>query len=377
MNARNTRHARRHALRLIGAAALALPLAAASHAALAQSGWQAEWNRTLEAAKKEGALAVAGSRSPDARRVMTALWKRDFPDIDLNYTVGSSTSWVPRVLAERGADKFLWDAFCTGPTGGFTLGQNGALDPLLGHLILPDVKDEKTWNGGFEELFIDNARRVAGPFVQPATVWYDEKKVAPDKVNRLGLAILLEPEYKGKIVWQDPRIGGPGQNYSLLIHEILGEAALRKIVVDQESVFYNSASEATEALVRGKALFLIGVQASTLDQFKGQGIGRNAKPFGNSGKVAFNGVGGMVLAIMNRPAHPNAAKIFVNWMLTKEIQNALADADKFNSLRRDVAPHAAAGMMAIEGEKYVNTSAERILVKKKGVRDLMKKLRPN
>jgi ABC-type glycerol-3-phosphate transport system substrate-binding protein len=123
----------------LAAAAAALPLAAASNPALAQSGWQAEWNRTLEAAKKEGAIAVAGSRSPDARRVMSALWKRDFPDIDLNYTVGSSTSWVPRVLAERSAGKFLWDAFCTGPTGGFTLGENGALDPMLDHLILPEL----------------------------------------------------------------------------------------------------------------------------------------------------------------------------------------------------------------------------------------------
>ena len=85
--------------RVIVAALLLVP-----SLALAQ-GWKAEWDALIAAANKEGAVAVAGSRSPDARRVMIERWKKDFPGIEIQYTTGSSNTWVPKVLEERKADK--------------------------------------------------------------------------------------------------------------------------------------------------------------------------------------------------------------------------------------------------------------------------------
>ena len=346
--------------------------------ALAQ-GSKAEWEALIAAAKKEGAVTVAGSRSPDVRRVMIERWQKDFPGIAIEYTTGSSTQWMPKMMAEREAGKFLWDIFSTGPSGGLSLSHANALAPLLPLLMRPDVKDANLWEGGIETLFIDKAQRVMGPFQQPATVYYDSAKVKPEKVERLGLSVLLEPEAKGKIAWQDPRIGGPGENYSYLILHVLGEDGLKRILVDQQSTFFNAASEATTSVVRGRHSFVVGVQASTLEEFKAQGLGTAIKPMGTGPKVAFTGTGGMVLAAIEHPAHPAAQKLFVNWFLTKEIQDLLSKTDGLNSMRKDVEPHTAGGLVVLHGraDEYLNTSLERLLPEKKNVREIVKKYMPN
>jgi ABC-type glycerol-3-phosphate transport system substrate-binding protein len=127
--------------------------------AAAQS-WKPEWDRLVAEAKKEGAVAVAGSRSPDARRVLIERWKKDFPGIEIQYTTGSSNTWVPKVLEERRADKFLWDIFATGPTGGYMLAYAGALERITPHLFIPELKSDATWQGGFDNLFNDEAPRA-------------------------------------------------------------------------------------------------------------------------------------------------------------------------------------------------------------------------
>ena len=360
------------------ARALAIVLTLAPSFAAAQDG-KAAWDALVAAANKEGSVTVAGSRSPDARRVMTERWRQDFPGIAIEYTVGSSTQWMPRMLEERKAGKFLWDIFATGPSGGLSLSHANALSAMLPLLIRPDVKESSLWEGGIETLFIDEANRVMGPFEQPATIWYDSAKVAPEKVERLGLAVLLEPEAKGKIAWQDPRIGGPGENYSYLIYHVLGEDGLKRILVDQQSTFFNAASEATTSVVRGRHWFVVGVQASTLEEFTKQGLGTTIKPMGTGPKVAFTGTGGMVLAAIEHPAHPNAQKLFVNWFLTREIQDLLSETDGLNSMRKDVEPHTAGGLVVLPGhaDEYLNTSLERLLPEKKNVREIVKKYMPN
>ncbi len=352
--------------------AVLLPVAPAR----AQSDAKAGWDKLVAAANTEGEVSVAGSRSPDVRRVMIARWKHDFPKIKINYTTGSSTSWMPKMLAERKAGKFLWDVFATGPTGGMSLAHVGALTSIMPLLVLPELKDPKTWQGGFEHMFIDSKNLVATPFVQPVTIWYDTAKVPAEKVQKEGVRILLDPEYKGKILWQDPRIGGPGQNYSFWIRKTMGDDVLKKIIVDQKSVFFNSASEATEALIRGQGVFVIGIQASVLQKFQKAGLGKSVEPLGTTSDVAWAGSGGMVLAAIEHPRHPNAQKLFVNWFLTKDIQDLLSKTDRLNSLRADVPSHTDGGLHLVPGQKYVRTDAEKVLKEKKATRRLIREWRP-
>ena len=74
---------------------------------------------------------------------------------------GSSGREVaPRVAAERKAGQFLWDIYIHGSTTALeAMIPMGAFDPLEPSLILPDVKDPKTWRGGAIE-FLDPSKMV-------------------------------------------------------------------------------------------------------------------------------------------------------------------------------------------------------------------------
>ena len=51
---------------------------------------------------------------------------------------------------------------------------------------------------------------------------------------------------------------------------------------------------------------------------------------------SLTGAGSSVISFVERRPHPNAAKLFVNWWLTKETQIAVQDASRFQSMRADI-----------------------------------------
>ena len=60
------------------------------------------------------------------------------------------------------------------------------------------------------------------------------------------------------------------------------------------------------------------------------------RAFGNAPAVNEMGTGGAGLYVYNKRPHPNATRVFVNWMLSQEIQFGLAKATDQASRRRDV-----------------------------------------
>ena len=61
--------------------------------------------------------------------------------------------------------------------------------------------------------------------------------------------------------------------------------------------------------------------------------------------------------LVNNAPHPNAAKVFINWLLTKEGQMAWTTNTQTNSRRKDVPPGDPA-TYPIEGRKYVRVDVE-------------------
>src|SRR5581483_5575631 len=48
--------------------------------------------------------------------------------------------------------------------------------------------------------------------------------------------------------------------------------------------------------------------------------------------------GGLAPAVFKNPVHPNATKVFVNWLLSLDTQKLLADTQHQTSLRKGVPP---------------------------------------
>ena len=359
----------------------ALCLLASADTAAAQSpdqvrGWKAEWDKTVAAAKKEGRLVIVMSSSEGRRDFLLTRWKRDFPEIALSATVMRGASLLPGWVAERRAGRYLWDVFHSGAISGVATMRAGLLDPLLPELILPEVKDPEIW-GGWDDAFYDNQRKYLLALVSDLqSPYYNAGMLAPEKLKALGLKVLLEPSLKGKSTWFDPRIEGPGASFMVLLAHVLGEERLRRFMVDQDPVFVATLREAAEALVRGKAaVAFAGNLAHDLQPYIEAGIKIDARPFGNGPDTAFRGTGGATLGVFNKRPHPNAARVFVNWIMTKRIAAAMAQATGFDSRRADVVsldPESA----AIPGVRYIEAQREdQQVVARKWMAEL-RRLRP-
>jgi len=67
-----------------------------------------EWQRTVEAAKKEGKVSVFLYQRENIEAAVRVFEKR-FPDIQVISASTPAAETGPRLMAERRAGKFLWD----------------------------------------------------------------------------------------------------------------------------------------------------------------------------------------------------------------------------------------------------------------------------
>jgi iron(III) transport system substrate-binding protein len=336
------------------------------------------WATTLEAAKKEGTVVCGCAIHPGSRAFLMSRWQQDYPDIKLDYTPATLPDWPARVEAERAAGQYRWDVFFTGPGPEvYRLAHEGIFDPLLPALIQPDIKNPKTW-GGWDNAFYDDEKKYMMSFwTSLLSPYYNAKFVSPDRVKKLGLRILLEPEFKGKIVFWDPRVGGSGSNMAQFLYMKLGADGLKKILVDQEAVFLNDSNAMADRMVRGAAYFALGPRLDeNLVQYKKAGLQIDIRAMGNTPAFAGLSTEYGILSIFNRPAHPNAAKVFVNWLLSKPVQEGLDAAVNIKSRRTDVAPPSSDTDWAVSGANYTALQQEKFLAPRQKIMQYARDLRP-
>ena len=315
---------------------------------------KADWDRTVAAAEKEGSVVLNSQPNLVWRDFIVKEFANAYPKIALNFSIIPSDQFVARVRLERQTGKYLWDIAAAGAAAGFTLYKDGAIDPLLPELVQPEVNNAAVW-GGWDEAFVDIPRKYV--FSMSAFVlspYYNAAHVPHDKVAQLGLRVMLDPAYVGKTAWQDPAVPGSGQSYASLMRT-LGDDNLRKLLVDQKAMLFAQQQQVVDAMARATAWFGIGPSVSALiapyvqaGAIKAEDI----QAFGNKPEVSIISIAGNCLYVFNQRPHPNATRVFVNWILQKDVQDNLAKAIQQDSRRQDVPPTEPADQAPIKGAKY-------------------------
>lgn len=339
---------------------LSLSLAAA-HGQTAAPGWQADWERVIAAAKAEGKVLLAGPPAQQYREGLMAFQKA-FPEIKIEYVAASGRDFGPRILREREAGQFLWDVHVGGPeTANFQLKPAGVFDPLMPALILPEVLDDAVWAGGFADGWMDRERRFIYAFSGRSSpqVHVNRDVVSEQELKRV--EELVGPKWRGKISWNEPRAAGSGSATAGYWLVLLGEDFLRKLL-SQDIIAIRDLRQQVDWIVRGKYPVAISLDDRFLTEFREKGVGRNVKPLaletpaGGSARIS-PGFGNVML--INRASHLNAAKLFINWLLSREGQAVYVKATDINSRRLDVRegpPETAPN----RGVKYINVNKEEI-----------------
>jgi iron(III) transport system substrate-binding protein len=371
----------KHRIRQIAAAWLAVffLLPAPLWAGEARPEWQLDWERTLKAAEQEGELTVYTTSSADP--VFREVFQKKFPRIKVTTVTGRGFQLGQRVLSERRAEKFIPDIFIQGSTTPTTaLYPAKALDPLRPLLVLPDVVDLSKW-WQKKHPYVDNEEQYIFMFEGSVggEVLYNKNLVNPDEFKSYW--DLLQPKWRGKIVAMDPTVAGPASQTVIFyyhspdlgpefLRRLFGEAGTRVIREDERLVDW----VALEKFALG--LFPRGTEVAAAEK---SGLPVRQFGAGHFKEGAFISPTGLTVSFFNRAPHPAAAKIAVNWFLSREGQLAWQDyvvksGDDQDSMREDI-PDDRRNPKArrLPNVKYFLTNKYDLLTNQKPIVDLLKK----
>ncbi len=285
----------------------------------AVSDWKSTWEKTLAAAQKEGEVKVYIS----GYEALLPDFAVDHPEIKVTAVAGSGAQLGQRLLGERSAKKYVADVVSTGANANYQQFYKAkALDPIKPALILPEVTDQSKWLAG-KHSYSDPAGRYVFNYVGSATygsVSYNSTMV--DAPHFKSYWDLLSPRWKGKIAVRDIRDEGPGAESASFFfhHPDLGPGFIKKLFGEMKAAHFRDFRQGPEWLAAGKISLCFFCELQAL---KNPGL-----PVDMFGPKTFREGGGLVrqfgtLALVNRAPHPSAAKVFINWLLSRKGQVAL------------------------------------------------------
>ena len=291
-----------------------------------------EWEKTLAAAKKEGIVVVGIPASSELRTAIGEKFKNKF-GISIELLAARGPENVTRIVTEFNAGVRYYDILVAGGATPLSMVAAGAADDFTAYMILPEVKDAKNWWGGhiWEDNVSSKKHIYAFLCYTSETWWYNASQAEPGEIRSYD--DLLNPKWKGRIGLLDPRNPGSGQNTWSFIWKTKGEEFLTRLT-QQDLLINQNLRQLADGLAKGKLAFTLGLSHYTYEPFIKAGLPVKPVPRIKEGAHANNGSG--VITVVKNPPHPNAAKIFVNWLLSKEGQELYGKAMTQGTRRLDV-----------------------------------------
>jgi ABC-type Fe3+ transport system substrate-binding protein len=117
----------------------------------------------------------------------------------------------------------------------------------------------------------------------------------------------------------------------------MGDDIIKKLFVDQEPVLSRDNRQVAEFMVRGRYPIALGVNPQILATYQRQGLAKNLKLL-HFTEMSTMSSSSSTIWLVNRAPHPAAAKVFINWLLTKDAQAGWAKEIETNSRRVGVEP---------------------------------------
>lgn len=298
----------------------------------------ASWDDILAAARKEGELValLGGSASRNYRPVF-----KHFEDkfgIRTTVSTGGGSKQADRLLAERRAGKHEVDIIMAGGTTAVVrLLPNGVIDPIGPIMFHPEVVDKSRWLKG-KHLYSDPEEKYVFAFsgttdLAPVLMRFNTNKLPIEEAKKIdSVWTFLDKRFAGQIVALPPTIAGAGGTYfTAVVHPDLGEKYLRRFYDRELNVaFIQDFRQIADGVAKGKwtmAIF-VGSAGRDIDTLGNKGLPVASftrimeRPVKERPIIGGSAAGNNIMVANNRP-HPNAAKLFVNWFLSKEGQTVM------------------------------------------------------
>ncbi|TAJ21079.1 MAG: extracellular solute-binding protein [Dehalococcoidia bacterium] len=308
-----------------------------------------DWDTLVKEAKGEGTLFILVRGGIGYRRA-TSEFQTAFPGIDVQvFTDANPTSWLERLRSERKAGKYTLDLAFVQAEAAITQGlKDGLWAPLRPLVGRSDVIDDKMWRDGFAARFLDTKGQFAfGWEYQVQHAYAVDSRVVKDGEIQ-SVRDLLDPKWRGKVITSDPRIGS-GLLSASAVAKKHGNDVVKALLVEQQPKIASSMTELTDGLVKGSHPIAQGVRPRGLIPYRDRGEAAHIRFLDLPDA---DHVPGTALFAFNNTPHPAAARLFVNWVLTKEGQTALAGNLLTNSARWDVSAFEKDGVGRLDAAYY-------------------------
>jgi iron(III) transport system substrate-binding protein len=322
----------------------------------------AGWDRLVAAANAEGALTIYGPPSNENYTALVTRFQRAYPGIKVAFTTGYDVG--TRIMAERSAGRYIPDIYVLGSSTPLrTLKPAGALVPLEPLIIRPEILDKSAWFQN--ELWWTDARKpytnivFSGVMIPPA--YYNTTLAKASDFQSYW--DLTNKKWRGKVISNDIRIPGPGGVPARFIykHAGLGPRWFDSFFNGLDVQLANDQRQLVDWLAQGRYAISAFVDEDVAQTAIVEGLPIapvSIERLKEGGAVA---PGPGSLSPMNNAPHPNAAQLYVNWLLSREGQIAWQEETKTASLRIDI-PKNIPGLylqpLAKKGVTYPNGGAE-------------------
>lgn len=298
--------------------AVVLPVAAWGQG----GGWEVEWQATIVAAKKEGRLVY---HAGDSAEPYFNEFGKKYPEIKVvRMLTRRGSAVLNRVMAERRARVYVADVVHLGAGSGGRLANAGAFDAMGPFMILPEVLDKSAWFEG-KHYYADEEQKFLFKYASfpGVDVSFNTKLVSPKKIKSYW--DILDKQWKGKIITYDPNARGSRLMTYFHNNPELGARYLTRLFTEMDIVASRDHRQIADWLARGKYAIALRTnpQTTTLDQAKAQGLPVDWFVPGHFKEAVPISGGPSHIGVLNQAPHPNAAKLFVNWFLSREGQLAV------------------------------------------------------
>lgn len=329
------------------------PPAAAGPTQAAPAAASSGWDALVGAARTEGKVVVSGPPDPGASTRLPQAFKQRF-GIDVEYLAGNSSQLASRIQSERAAGQYTIDVSLSGADTVYgTFLPNGWLQPIKPVLMLPEVTDPKVWRTG-EPWFRDPEKStVLQVFNTPNhTLTINTQFVSPDELKDANA--LLDPKWQGKIGAYDPSVNGAGLAVASAIYVTKGSEFAAKLYQGQKAALSRDYSQVADWVAHGSYPICIAITHQYLNQYYQANIPLQELDMPDVPPTTTGGFG--LVNLWDKAPHPNAARVFVNWIASKEGLTLYGELDGAAPVRNDVDPTwLPPDQVLQEGVKYFDT----------------------
>jgi iron(III) transport system substrate-binding protein len=309
--------------RLFAAVAAALLCATG---AIAQQNYPADYAKIVDAAKKEGKLVVYSTTDAASAGALLKDFQSLYPGVQVEYSDLNSTELYNRFIAEAAAGSgtadLLWSS-------AMDLQVKLVADGQALTYASPEIPSLPKWAVWKDQAY--------GTTYEPIAFIYNKRLVPPEDVPQDHAALLKlltakTDAYKGKITAYDPERSGVGY---LFVNEDLKYFPqawdLFKAFGKTGIKVYTSAGAMIERVSSGEHTIGYGI-------FGSYALARSKKD-PNIGIILpkdYTLITSRVAFISKQAKNPNAAKLFLDYLLSKRGQNIIANQADLYTLRTDI-----------------------------------------